>query len=530
LSACGGGGSTTSSSIPPAQIPQASSSSQPASVSVAAAPAYFAAVSADTPTAYYHLDDSAPTARDASGHGLDGVIGSSVTTLVAGLVSSASDTAMHLPGVKGASGVVSVAQSKLLQPSEAVSLEAFLRFTTVPATYTVAVAYGSDSGSAPYDLYFESGRLVAQFNLSSGVLLVRSPSALQTNTSYHVVSTFDGTTGKLFLNGTLVASASKAGTLTGYSNGHGLTIGDDASYSDPAFNGTIDEVAVYAGKALTSTRVSAHYGAATAAGSAAPSPVATATPTALPASPTPRPVTTPTPVLIPTPAPAPAPAGTVVWKAGDPSLGKWAVSNTYQCGTPVNTGSSFTFNLVQNGTNCGRNQASPNDSSGMSRLTDGQTYTWTFHYIDGKPDGSAPGMGYDVDARSLIWQIHPYAGGNPCVGLDFDNGGVVGQPQQWSIGNCSGNVWRGSYKPGEQDDWKIVILISQTASGHLQLYRNGVKVADAFGATYSNANGGTGNPWWNFGPYKWRWELPGGGGSNMTQVNATIDNMVLTKQ
>ena len=33
-----------------------------------------------------------------------------------------------------------------------------------------------------------------------------------------------------------------------------------------------------------------------------------------------------------------------------------------------------------------------------------------------------------------------------------------------------------------------------------------------------------------FGPYKWRWQLPGGGGSAMTEVNATIDGMTLTEE
>ena len=223
--------------------------------------------------------------------------------------------------------------------------------------------------------------------------------------------------------------------------------------------------------------------------------------------------------------------GVTIWKAGDPTLGKWVTSTTYQCGTPQDSGTSFTFKLVKNGTSCGRNQASPTTSSGtLSRLTDGKTYTWTFHYIDGTPSGAQPGMGYDRDARSLIWQIHPYDGGNPCTSLNFDNGGTVGAPQQWYISDCNGIVWRGSYTPGEQDDWKIVAVISQTSSGRIQLYRNGSLVANASGPTYTNAQGGSGDPWWNFGPYKWRWELSGGGGSDLTQVNATINDMVVTQQ
>ena len=164
-------------------------------------------------------------------------------------------------------------------------------------------------------------------------------------------------------------------------------------------------------------------------------------------------------------------------------------------------------------------------------MTDGQQYTWTFDYIDGNRSGAAPGMGYDQDARSLIWQIHPYGGGNPCTGLNFDNGGSVGAAQEWAITNCNGNVWTGSYTPQETDHWVISVLISQTSSGYIKAYRNGTYLGQWSGATYNNNTGtspGSGNLWFNFGPYKWRWELANAGGSTMTQVNATINNMTLT--
>jgi hypothetical protein len=224
--------------------------------------------------------------------------------------------------------------------------------------------------------------------------------------------------------------------------------------------------------------------------------------------------------------------GTIIWKAGDPVLGNWAVSNTYQCGTPVNTGATFTFNLIRNGTNCGRNQATPLHNANpneMFFLADGSTFTWEFDYIDGTPTGAAPGMGLDTDARSLIWQIHGYnEQGSPCTGLTFMNGpDGVSSPQMWGLGDCSGTVWVGTYKPGERDHFKIVAKISTGSTGFIEIYRDGVFQAHHDGANYHNSQG---NPWWNFGPYKWRWELAGGGGSNMTQVNATINNMVVTKQ
>jgi hypothetical protein len=229
----------------------------------------------------------------------------------------------------------------------------------------------------------------------------------------------------------------------------------------------------------------------------------------------------------------PKEGGVVVWKAGDPALGRWTTANTNQCGQPVQNRSQFSFNLRQNGQSCGRNQMLPLDAGGdLVRLVDGRTYTWTFHYIDGTPSGAAPGMGLDSGSNpdSSIWQIHGYTQrDSPCTGLPFVNGAYYpGQTagQEWSFTTCNGNVWFGKYTPQEQDDWKIVATISATSSGETKLYRNGVLMVDDHGANYRDWSG---NPWFNFGPYKWRWQLPDGGGSAMTEVNATINDMTLTE-
>jgi hypothetical protein len=221
----------------------------------------------------------------------------------------------------------------------------------------------------------------------------------------------------------------------------------------------------------------------------------------------------------------------VVWKAGDPVLGRWIVANTYQCGAPVQTGARFTFNLVLNGQSCGRNQMLPLTADGdRFDLTPGRTYTWTFNYIDGTPSGGGPGMGPDADARSLIWQLHTghgYKYGN-CMQLGFWNGGSPGTAQKWYFyGTCSGDSapFAMPYAPQETDAFKIVAYISDTSSGYTTLYRNGTLVGTITGPNFNDDPGS--GPWWNFGPYKWRWELANGGGSSMTAVNVTIDDMTL---
>jgi hypothetical protein len=248
-------------------------------------------------------------------------------------------------------------------------------------------------------------------------------------------------------------------------------------------------------------------------------------------------------VLLTLPAPATSvpPASSqdsVAWKAGDSVLGRWTVANTYQCGTPVANGTSFTFNLTYapDGS-CGRNQMLPMGTNGeIFQLQEGRTYTWTFHYIDGKPDGSGPGMGDSGVPDSLIWQVHPYSGPSGTLGvrLNFIDGrDGVSKPQMWGFyaPQSEGTLlwWTGSYTPGEQDDFKIVLApLSSTSTGVTKLYRNGVLQFTKSGANYVSPSTTGGQPWWNFGPYKWRWELANAGGSSTTEVNATITDMTLS--
>jgi outer membrane protein assembly factor BamB len=233
-------------------------------------------VLSDSPSAYYHLDDTGTTAIDASGHGRNGTIGSSVTENIPGLIASSTDTADTFAGLASAAGVISVPANAALQPTTSVSIEAWLRFTSMPATFTFVTGYGSDSYYAPYGLFFRAaGQIVAQFFLTGGVLEVPSSVNLAPNTTYHVVGTFDGTTGRIYVNGAQVGSATKTGTIGDYIAGYGFSMGDDAARSDPAYKGTLDEVAVYAGKALSATQVQNHYTAGTVGGSTPPSPTPT---------------------------------------------------------------------------------------------------------------------------------------------------------------------------------------------------------------------------------------------------------------
>jgi outer membrane protein assembly factor BamB len=235
--------------------------------------AYAGTILADSPTAYYRLDDTGTSAVDSSGHSLNGTIGSSITKNAPGLILTDSDAAMSFPGLASAAGVVSFPQATQLQPASAVTLEGWIRFTTTPVLYAFVTGYGSDNTESPYGFYFRSGGLIdAQFALTGGTVDLKAPSALAINTTYYLAETYDGTTARFYVNGVQVASAPASGTLKNYQPGYGFSIGDDAQRSDPAFKGTIDEVAVYAGTALTATRIADHYAVATTRAAPSPSP------------------------------------------------------------------------------------------------------------------------------------------------------------------------------------------------------------------------------------------------------------------
>lgn len=231
---------------------------------------------------------------------------------------------------------------------------------------------------------------------------------------------------------------------------------------------------------------------------------------------------------------SPSPYGRIVWKAGDPLLGRWKTANTHQCGDPVLTGASFYFHLKQDGTNCGRNQMLPLTSSGSTfQLAPGHVYTWVFDYIDGNANGQPPGMGNDRGvAQSVVWQIHGYNEvGTPCTQLGFGNtppNSTAGQPQRWLIDDCGSSLsapfWTGAYEPQETDHFVIQAKVAADSTGWTKLYRNGALVASSTGANYHSSER---DPWWNFGIYKWRWQIAGGGGSQMTEVQDTISNVTL---
>jgi hypothetical protein len=222
---------------------------------------------------------------------------------------------------------------------------------------------------------------------------------------------------------------------------------------------------------------------------------------------------------------------TTVWLAGDPVLGNWEPGDDeHQCGTPVQSGTTFTMTLTRDGNNCNRNQATPllGQTGGLVFLTPGIQYTWTWHEVDGLVGLPVLGMGPDTDARSLVWQIHGLdEPDSPCTELAFYNNPA--QTRAFTV--CGITIKTLPYTPTESDDWKVVAIVCDKTScppgisPETKLYRNNVLMVDYVG---QNAHNGKNHKyWWNFGPYKWPWS-DGTYTGSMTFVSQTFSNMKLT--
>jgi hypothetical protein len=219
--------------------------------------AYSNSVLADSPAGYWRLGEkSGTTANDASGGGHPGTYKNGALLGQPSLLPG--DSANTSVRFDGTNDLVAIPSAAALSPTAKVSVEAWIKPNALPAAGSFAsIASKPES----YSLQFNGPKLEFTIMQSGARRRLQAPAGtIATGQAYHVVGTYDGTTQRLYVNGAEVANAPLTGAITANSNA--LDIGSWSEGSED-FNGTIDEVAVYAG-ALSAARVGAHYQAGTA--------------------------------------------------------------------------------------------------------------------------------------------------------------------------------------------------------------------------------------------------------------------------
>lgn len=225
LAACGQSHSAGSAFVP--QLGGGARQRHIASVS-----AYAQTVAADSPAAYYRLDDTGTNLSDSSANALNGTYSAGMTQNVAGLIAGDADTAARFP----ANAFATVPQSEtaaVLQPAGAVSIEAWVQWSAAPV-FGVIASYGN-AAVAPYDNYkldFDPnfGGIAFQVAVNGAYSKIGAIPHPVAGTVYHVVGTFNSATHvqTLYVNGNALATRSVTGSLTNYT-ASGFTIGNDST-------------------------------------------------------------------------------------------------------------------------------------------------------------------------------------------------------------------------------------------------------------------------------------------------------------
>ena len=206
--------------------------------------------SLSSPIAYWKFDEkTGTTASDSSGNSNDGLI--SGATWTPGKIGNA----LSFDGINGY--VNAGNGSSLNINGNEISIEAWIYPRSLSESYIVS-KFNGDTVTSGYNLLITQSNIY--FRLGSGTTRYQFVTAhgMSTNTWYHLVAVYDGTSMKIYKNGIVLSgSTSFSGTIG--TNSLNVNIGQrvDNSYR---WNGYIDEVKIH-NRALSASEILAHYNA-----------------------------------------------------------------------------------------------------------------------------------------------------------------------------------------------------------------------------------------------------------------------------
>lgn len=155
----------------------------------------------------------------------------------------------------GDGGYITIPDSSSLDISDSITMSIWFKVDEFDHTFPTLMAKGAQN----YRFYFQESTQKFRNRLDyAGATSVdlQSNATFDTDTWYHCLFTYDGTTRKLFVNGNLDASSIDVDSIV--TNNDALVIGNFGEGGVRSFKGTIDDVRIY-NRALTEAEVSAIY-------------------------------------------------------------------------------------------------------------------------------------------------------------------------------------------------------------------------------------------------------------------------------
>lgn len=210
--------------------------------------------------AYYRLGEaSGLSAFDQSQNDYTGAIAASgIAYSQAGAIKADPNTALKFDGLTG-----KVTAPAGLNPGgwTSISIEFWMNLSTLsqpssPAITANALVGASNTG---FVIFINTTATALNFLLGNGASNTQCSAgfAFSTNTYFHIVATWDGTTMNIYVNGVRKGGPTAfTGPIAASANQ--VTIGHNPAGSD-FFIGTLDETVYYGNKALTQDQITRHF-------------------------------------------------------------------------------------------------------------------------------------------------------------------------------------------------------------------------------------------------------------------------------
>ena len=221
---------------------------------------YGSTVLADSPVAFWRLGDAqGRVVADSSGNGNAISAVSGVRLAAPGLLKDSKTSAVF----DGANAKMYFQSSESLRAGRRLSLEAWVRPSTLPrisgsgwllvGLWDTALLY-IQGGTAPKFVF----SLYGPGSAAHKTTVVASTTTVAPGQVYYIVGSYDGSTMRIYVNGVPEASNAHSGPIQNPRSGGALVSGGWGKRPSPAFDGRLDDIAIY-NKALSSARVRQHY-------------------------------------------------------------------------------------------------------------------------------------------------------------------------------------------------------------------------------------------------------------------------------